>query len=158
LALQVHFKKKRDHVLKRLEKMGLKVRIFPQATFYIWLDLERLPPPLNKSVYYQSIGWFVLTWAKTGSGLTFFEELLKYKTIVVPGIFFEINPSHRRDLFKSPCHHFVRISFGPPLKDLDMGLDAMERVLRKAKKEGTKSFGHSYSKSADVPHGDAVVH
>jgi hypothetical protein len=108
------------------------------------------------------------------SGLTFFEELLKHKTIVVPGIFFEINPSHRRDLFKSPCHHFVRISFGPPLKDLDMGmssvtmsslttdilsgLDAMERVLRKVKKEGTKSFGHSYSKSADVDHGDVGVH
>jgi hypothetical protein len=56
--------------------------------------------------------------------LTFFEELLKEKTIVVPGIFFEINPSHRRDLFKSPCHHFVRISFGPPLRDLDMGMSA----------------------------------
>lgn len=133
LALQVHFKQKRDHVLKRLERMGLKVHVIPQATFYIWLDLEKLPDPLN-------------------NGLTFFEELLKEQTIVVPGIFFEINPAHRRDLFRSPCHHFVRISFGPPLPELDKGLDAMERVLRKAKKEGTKHFGHGYSKSADLDH------
>jgi len=125
IALQKHFKHKRDHVLARLENMGLKVTIPPVATFYIWLDLSHLPAPLN-------------------NGLTFFEELLKEKTIVVPGIFFEINPSHRRDLFSSPCHHFVRLSFGPPLKDLDMGLDAMERVLNKAHYEGLHDFGHSY--------------
>ncbi|TFY51459.1 hypothetical protein EVJ58_g10552 [Rhodofomes roseus] len=71
-------------------------------TFYVWLDLEGLPAPIN-------------------NGLTFFEELLKEKTIVIPGIFFDINPSHRRNLFNSPCHHFVRLSFGPPLEDLDKG-------------------------------------
>ncbi|PVF95854.1 PLP-dependent transferase [Serendipita vermifera] len=131
IALQVHFKKKRDHVLERLAKLGLKVVTIPHATFYIWLDLEGLPDPLN-------------------NGLTFFEELLKEKTIVVPGIFFDINPSHRRDLFRSPCHHFVRLSFGPPLKDLDMGLDAIEKVLKRAKKEGHKALGHGYKKSADL--------
>ena len=51
----------------------------------------------------------------------FFEELLKEHTIVIPGIFFDINPAHRRNLFHSPCHHFVRLSFGPPLEDLDKG-------------------------------------
>jgi hypothetical protein len=100
---------------------------------------------------------------------TFFEELLKEQTIVVPGIFFDINPSHRRNLFSSPCHHFVRISFGPPLEDLDRGadllpktsalllntgwiskgLDAMERIVRKARKDGVHTFGHSYRKSID---------
>jgi len=39
--------------------------------------------------------------------------------------------------------------------DVLSGLDAMEKVLRKAKKEGTKAFGHSYSKSLD---GDATAH
>ena len=102
LALQKHFKAKRDHVLKRLHDLGLDVDIPPQATFYVWLNLQNLPAPLN-------------------NGLTFFEELLKEKTIVIPGIFFDINPSHRRNLFHSPCHHFVRLSFGPPLADLDMG-------------------------------------
>src|SRR5260221_714001 len=103
LALQKHFKMKRDHVLKRLKAMGLEVKIPPVATFYIWLNLENLPDPIN-------------------NGLTFFEELLKEKTIVIPGIFFDINPAHRRNLFSSPCHHFVRLSFGPPLDDLDKGM------------------------------------
>lgn len=82
---------------------------------------------------------------------TFFEELLKEKTIVIPGIFFDINPSHRRNLVDSPCHHFVRLSFGPPLEDLDKGLDAIERVLKRARKEGPRHFGHGYKKSIDSP-------
>jgi len=127
-ALQRHFKAKRDYVLARLAKIGLKVEIPPTSTFYIWLNLEHLPSPLN-------------------NGLTFFEELLKEKTIVIPGIFFDINPSHRRNLFNSPCHHFVRISFGPPMEDLEKGLDAITRVLKKVKKEGMRAFGHSYKKS-----------
>jgi len=130
VALQKHFKMKRDHVLKRLKAIGLEVTIPPVATFYIWLNLENLPHPIN-------------------NGLTFFEELLKEKTIVIPGIFFDINPAHRRNLFSSPCHHFVRLSFGPPLEDLDKGIDAIARVLRKAKKEGMRSFGHSYKKSIE---------
>jgi len=68
---------------------------------------------------------------------------------VIPGIFFDINPSHRRNLFNSPCHHYVRLSFGPPLADLDMGLDALQRLLRKVRKDGLKGFGHGYKKSID---------
>ena len=102
IALQKHFKAKRDHVLQRLDALGLTSHSAPSSTFYIWLDLSALPPPLN-------------------NGLTFFEELLKEKTIVVPGIFFDINPAHRRNLFHSPCHAFVRLSFGPPVEDLDRG-------------------------------------
>lgn len=113
IALQKHFRMKRDKVLERLENIGLKVKIPPKWTFYIWLDLSDLPPPLN-------------------SGLVFFEELLKQKVIVVPGIFFDINPAHRRNLFSSPCHHFVRLSFGPPMCQLVKGLDGIERVLRTA--------------------------
>lgn len=130
VALQKHFKAKRDHVLKRLERLGLKVSCPPESTFYVWLNLEHLPAPLN-------------------NGLTFFEELLKEKCIVIPGIFFDINPAHRRNLFSSPCHHFVRLSFGPPVEQLDMGIDAMARVLKRAKKEGLHAFGHSYKKSLD---------
>lgn len=80
---------------------------------------------------------------------TFFEELLKEKTIVIPGIFFDINPQHRRNLFNSPCHQFVRLSFGPPMQDLDKGLDAIDRILRRAKREGMRAFGHSYRTSVD---------
>ncbi|KAI5478228.1 hypothetical protein MNV49_005293 [Pseudohyphozyma bogoriensis] len=112
VALQRHFKAKRDHVLARLAKMGLAVKNKPTSTFYIWLDLSQLPSPLN-------------------SGLTFFEECLKEKVIVVPGLFFDINPSHRRNLFDSPCHHFIRLSFGPAMAELDRGLDGIERLLNK---------------------------
>jgi aspartate/methionine/tyrosine aminotransferase len=127
IALQKHFKAKRDHVLARLHALHLDVDIPPSSTFYIWLNLEKLPAPLN-------------------NGLTFFEELLKEQTIVIPGIFFDINPSHRRNLFNSPCHHFVRLSFGPPLADLDRGLDAIGRVLQRAKQVGMKDFGQGYKK------------
>ncbi|KAG1903858.1 pyridoxal phosphate-dependent transferase [Suillus fuscotomentosus] len=130
VALQRHFKAKRDHVLKRLHALHLDVEVPPQATFYVWLNLEKLPPPLN-------------------NGLTFFEELLKEQTIVIPGIFFDINPAHRRNLFNSPCHHYVRLSFGPPMKDLDKGLDAIGRVVAAARLGGTKKMGHSYKKSLE---------
>jgi aspartate/methionine/tyrosine aminotransferase len=50
MALQRHFKIKRDHVLKRLHALHLDVDIPPQATFYIWLNLEKLPPPLNNGL------------------------------------------------------------------------------------------------------------
>lgn len=59
-ALQKHFRIKRDFVLKRLKEIGLEVRVEPQATFYIWLDLKDLPSSIN-------------------AGLTFFEECLKEK-------------------------------------------------------------------------------
>lgn len=81
IALQKCFRAKRDYVLDRLEKMGLPVTVPPKATFYIWLDLSPLAAPLN-------------------NGLTFFEELLKEKCICVPGLFFDVNPSHRRNLFE----------------------------------------------------------
>jgi len=139
VALQKHFKKKRDFVLEKLKEMGLEVKIPPQATFYIWLDLSSLPEPLC-------------------NGLTFFEELLKFKTIVIPGIFFDINPSHRRNLFHSPCHNFVRLSFGPPLKDLEMGLEAMKLVLEKARAgPGTQTpIGTKYKKA--LSHDDRHKH
>ena len=70
---------------------------------------------------------------------------------MIPGIFFDINPSHRRNLFNSPCHHFVRLSFGPPLKDLDKGLDAIARLLKRARREGVRGLGHGYKKSVDGP-------
>jgi aspartate/methionine/tyrosine aminotransferase len=86
-ALQTHFKEKRDYVIKRLRDMGFDIeeRLIPEATFYLWLDLRCLPDAIN-------------------DGLNFFQACLEEKCIVVPGIFFDLNPSKRRDLFDSPCH------------------------------------------------------
>jgi hypothetical protein len=52
----------------------------------------------------------------------------------VPGIFFDLNPSRRRDLFDSPCHHFVRFSYGPKMETLRKGCDGIERVVNKFKR------------------------
>lgn len=111
-ALQRHFRDKRDYVINRLKGMGFIFKSIPDATFYIWLDLSHLPTKIH-------------------NGLGFFEECLREKVIVVPGIFFDLNPSSRRDLFDSPCHHFVRLSYGPKWDTLKKGIDGIERVLKK---------------------------
>lgn len=121
-ALQVHFREKRDYVLGRLKSIGFQVKDVPEATFYIWLDLTALDPPLPAS-------------ANISDGLNFFNALLTEKVIVVPGIFFDLNPAKRRDLFDSPCHHFVRLSYGPNMEVLKRGLDGIERVIRHARGE-----------------------
>ncbi|KAI5802024.1 pyridoxal phosphate-dependent transferase [Pyronema domesticum] len=111
-ALQLHFRDKRDYVIRRLSDMGFKFRSIPDSTFYIWLDLSHLPPKIQ-------------------NGLGFFEECLKEKVIVVPGIFFDLNPQSRRDLFDSPCHHYCRLSYGPKWDTLKKGINGIERVLQK---------------------------
>ena len=84
----------------------------PAGAFYVWANLSKLPPPLDE-------------------GMSFFRECLKEKVIVVPGVFFDVNPGNRRSLmrFKNYC----RISFGPEIEKLELGLDAMERVIAKFK-------------------------
>lgn len=136
LALQKHFRMKRDHCLKRLASMGLEVKVPPQATFYIWVSLADLPPPIN-------------------SGLTFAEEALKEKVCLTPGIFFDINPSKRRNIVDSPCEAFVRLSFGPPLEELDRGLDGIERLIKKAK-SGHPDVGTNYKPHKEDEHHDNV--
>jgi aspartate/methionine/tyrosine aminotransferase len=111
-ALQKHFREKRDYVVSRLREMGFTIKQVPDSTFYLWLDLEGLPSAI-------------------ADGLNFFQACLEEKVIVVPGIFFDLNPSKRRDLFDSPCHHFVRFSYGPKMDTLKMGLDGIERVVKK---------------------------
>jgi aspartate/methionine/tyrosine aminotransferase len=111
-ALQTHFKHKRDYVIHRLTEIGFKFPKLPDSTFYIWLDLSCLPEGLN-------------------DGLSFFEKCLDEKVIVVPGIFFDLNPAKRRELFDSPCHHFVRLSYGPKLDNMKRGLDAIERMIKR---------------------------
>lgn len=91
-ALQRHFRNKRDYVIERFGKMGFKLPYCPNSTFYLWLDLSGLPEEIN-------------------DGLNFFAACLEEKVIVVPGIFFDLNPSRRRDLFDSPCHRMCSWAF-----------------------------------------------
>jgi aspartate/methionine/tyrosine aminotransferase len=112
LAIQKHFGKKRNLVLSRLKKLGITADAAPEGAFYVWANLSKLPTPLD-------------------DGMNFFRECLKEKVIVVPGMFFDVNPGNRRSLmrFKNYC----RISFGPEIEKLELGLAAMERVIAKFK-------------------------
>ncbi|EGR52864.1 Aspartate/tyrosine/aromatic aminotransferase [Trichoderma reesei QM6a] len=112
IHLQRHFRDKRDYTVRRLREMGFSIKYVPDSTFYLWLNLEGLPDAIS-------------------DGLNFFQACLEEKVIVVPGIFFDLNPSRRRDLFDSPCHHFVRLSYGPRMDVLKLGLDGIERVVNK---------------------------
>jgi aspartate/methionine/tyrosine aminotransferase len=112
LAIQKHFVKKRNLILSGLKKMGITADAAPAGAFYVWANLSKLPPPLDE-------------------GMNFFRECLKEKVIVVPGVFFDVNPGNRRSLmrFKNYC----RISFGPEIEKLELGLAAIRRVIDKFK-------------------------
>ena len=56
---------------------------------------------------------------------------MKEKTIVVPGVFFDVNPGNRRATAR--YKNYCRISFGPEIEKLELGLDAFGRVIEKFK-------------------------
>src|SRR5271163_1350790 len=112
LAIQKHFGKKRALLLSRLKKLGITADAAPAGAFYVWANLAKLPPPLD-------------------DGMNFFRECLKEKAIVVPGVFFDVNPGHRR--IQARYKNYCRISFGPEIEKLELGLDALERVIKKFK-------------------------
>jgi aspartate/methionine/tyrosine aminotransferase len=113
LAIQKHFARKREYVLTRLRRMGIGVECEPAGAFYVWANLSKLPPPLNE-------------------GMDFFREGLKEKVITVPGEFFDVNPGNRRALAR--YGNYCRVSFGPEMRKLEIGLDAMERVIGRFRK------------------------
>ncbi len=111
-AIQKHFLKKRDLLLSRLKKMNVTADAQPAGAFYIWANLAKLPPPLD-------------------DGMNFFREGLKEKVIVVPGVFFDVNPGNRRATAR--YKNYCRISFGPEIERLELGLGAIDRVIAKFK-------------------------
>ncbi len=110
LAVQQHFGKKRRFVLDRLEQMGIGVEVEPEGAFYVWANLGRLPKPLD-------------------DGMSFFREGLKEKVIIVPGVFFDVNPGNRRS--HGRYENYCRVSFGPEMRKLEIGLDGLQRVIGK---------------------------
>ena len=111
-AIQGHFCQKRQYMLERLRQMGIRVDAEPAGGFYVWGNLSGLPYPLD-------------------DGMTFFREGLKEQVITVPGIFFDVNPESRR--WYARFQNYSRISFGPEMRKLEIGLDGIERVIAKFK-------------------------
>jgi N-succinyldiaminopimelate aminotransferase len=109
-AIHATFRAKRDYLLSRLERLGVRVDRPPEGTFYVWGSVEKLPPPLN-------------------DGMGFFRAALEHKVISVPGEFFDVNPGKRRSGRASRFKGYVRFSFGPPMAVLEKAVGRLERLV-----------------------------
>lgn len=113
-AIQRLFRRKRDHMLARLNEMGVQVPAVPQGAFYCFADVSGLPNGLD-------------------DGMSFFRAALEEKVVCVPGEFFDVDPGKRRGHIESRLKNFVRISFGPDEAQLDRGLTALEGMIARAR-------------------------
>lgn len=111
LAIQNVFREKRDRILSRLDRLGVRFDRAPDGTFYAWGNVSNLPPPLS-------------------SGMGLFRAALTKKVIVVPGEFFDVNPGKRRQSHASRFRDYVRFSFGPPLDAIEQAMTRLEELVR----------------------------
>jgi aspartate/methionine/tyrosine aminotransferase len=115
LATHAAFREKRDKMLSRLDRLGIRADRAPDGTFYVWGNLSSLPPPLN-------------------DGMAFFRAALERKVITVPGEFFDVNPGKRRSKRASRFKSYSRFSFGPSAESLDLALSRIEELVKSATK------------------------
>ncbi len=112
-AIQTAFREKRDRMLSRLERIGVRFDRVPDGTFYAWGNVGALPPPLN-------------------DGMGFFRAGLEKKVITVPGEFFDVNPGKRRHGRVSRFKDYVRFSFGPSLEVVERAMTRLEALVAEA--------------------------
>ena len=112
-AIRDAFLPKRELMLARARAMGMAVHPEPAGTFYVFASLRDLPEPLS-------------------DGMAFFRAALEHRVICVPGLFFDVNPGHRRAKRLSRFHQHVRLSFGPSLDEVERGLDRLAAMVRAA--------------------------
>ncbi|HVH48114.1 MAG TPA: pyridoxal phosphate-dependent aminotransferase [Labilithrix sp.] len=110
IAIQNTFRDKRDRMLSRLERMGVRFDRVPDGTFYAWGNVASLPAPMN-------------------DGMGLFRAALEKKVIVVPGEFFDVNPGKRRHGRASRFRDYVRFSFGPAQDSLDRAMGRLEELV-----------------------------
>ncbi len=110
-AIREVFLPKRDLTLRRARELGMRVHPEPAGTFYAFVSVRDLPEPIS-------------------DGMQFFRAALDHKVICVPGVFFDVNPGHRRAQRFSRFHQHVRLSFGPSLEEVRRGLDNLETMIR----------------------------
>jgi N-succinyldiaminopimelate aminotransferase len=110
-AIQTAFREKRDRMLSRLERLGVRFDRVPDGTFYCWGNVSALPAPLN-------------------DGMGFFRTALEKKVITVPGEFFDVNPGKRRHGRSSRFKDYVRFSFGPSLDVIERALARFETIIK----------------------------
>ncbi len=110
LATHAAFREKREKMIARLERLGIRADKAPDGTFYVWGNLASLPPPLN-------------------DGMGFFRAALDHKIITVPGQFFDVNPGKRRGRSASRFRSYTRFSFGPPAAQVETALSRIEELV-----------------------------
>ncbi len=110
LATHAAFREKREKMIARLERLGVRADRASDGTFYVWGNLASLPPPLN-------------------DGMGFFRAALERKVITVPGEFFDVNPGKRRSRRASRFRSYTRFSFGPPMAQVEEGLARVEALV-----------------------------
>jgi aspartate/methionine/tyrosine aminotransferase len=110
LAINAVFREKRDKMIQRLERIGIRPDRAPDGTFYVWGNLASLPPTISE-------------------GMGFFRAALEKKVITVPGEFFDVNPGKRRSRRASRFRSYTRFSFGAPQAQLDEALSRIERLV-----------------------------
>ena len=110
LATHAAFREKRDKMIARLTRIGIRTDCAPDGTFYVWGNLAGLPPPLN-------------------DGMGFFRAALARKVITVPGEFFDVNPGKRRSARGSRFKGYTRFSFGPTPGVLEVALSRIEELV-----------------------------
>jgi aspartate/methionine/tyrosine aminotransferase len=113
LAINAAFREKRDRMIQRLERMGIRADRAPDGTFYVWGNLAGLPAPLS-------------------DGMGFFRAALERKVITVPGEFFDVNPGKRRSRRASRFRSYTRFSFGAPQAQLEEALTRIEQLVQSA--------------------------
>ncbi len=110
MAIQNAFREKRDRMLSRLERIGVRFDRVPDGTFYAWGNVASLPAPLN-------------------DGMGLFRAALTKKVITVPGEFFDVNPGKRRHGRASRFRDYVRFSFGPSMENIERALTRLEGLV-----------------------------
>jgi aspartate/methionine/tyrosine aminotransferase len=113
-AIRTAFRVKRDRLVGGLRALGVRLEREPDGTFYVWGNLENLPPPLD-----------------TGDGL--FRAALGEKVIVVPGAFFDVDPGQRRVGRSSRFVHHARFSFGPSDAVVETALGRLRDLVGRAR-------------------------
>ena len=110
-AIQKTFVEKRNYMVSKLREIGFDLPVSPDGGFYCFPSLEKLPEPLR-------------------DGMALFNALLKEKVICVPGEFFDVNPGHRRKHVHSRLKGYMRFSYGPPIEELEMGMNRLAELVK----------------------------
>jgi hypothetical protein len=114
LSIQNTFQKKRDLVIERLESFGIKLYNKPFGAFYCFASLENMPQSIR-------------------GGYDFANKALDHKVIVIPGEYFDVNPGKRRSHIESRLTNYIRLSFGPHISQVKLGLNRICEMIKNEK-------------------------